>query len=93
MYLSLFSSVSRGSIDPLTVANVKLCVRASEAREDQLDEEREGEGDVDDDDYDEGLVEGSFVQLVRENVELFFESGKGTAEGYEEWKRGDAPEA
>lgn len=100
MYLSLFSSVSGGTLDPLTVANIKLCVRASEAREEELDEQRKGEsegeggsGGDDDDDEDEGLVEGSFIQLVRENVELFFESGKGTKEGYQEWRRGDAPEA
>ena len=76
-------AVSRGSLHPLTVANIKLCVRASESME---EEKYEGWGL---DGSEEGLVEGSFVQLIRENVELFFESGKGTKEGYEEWKRGD----
>ena len=64
--------------NPLQVQNLRVCVALSEAAEAQ-GREAEGEG--------EELMEAIFVQLIRENVEIFFESGLGSEEGLQQWNR------
>ncbi|GMH71404.1 hypothetical protein TL16_g05640 [Triparma laevis f. inornata] len=69
--------------NPLQVQNLRVCVALSEAAEAKGLEGGGAAGGG------EKLLEGIFVQLIRENVEIFFESGFGTEEGFHEWKLAD----